>query len=126
MNGKVLDDLPMDLEQIRNKNPIIKTFLAGLVVVIIAAVAQFCVYVSPEQGQPVQEIADTAIEPININTATVEELAILPEITPHLAGKIVAPQKTETIPRDAPSAGSRPKSPPAKHPKPDTFPRCSA
>ena len=93
MNGKVLDDLPMDLEQIRNKNPIIKTFLAGLVVVIIAAVAQFCVYVSPEQGQPVQEIADTAIEPININTATVEELAILPEITPHLAGKIVAYRK---------------------------------
>lgn len=66
---------------IKNGTIILIIGIVGLLAVIGYEVYAFYTYEQPPKGYTAQEIAAMEIEPININTATKEELAALPHLT---------------------------------------------
>lgn len=70
--------------------PILIIALIGLIAVISAAIYENYMYAQPTEGKTAQEIASMGIGPINVNTASSEELDQLPAVTPKIAEQIIA------------------------------------
>lgn len=78
------------MKHFKNGKLIIIIGAVGLIAVIAVVLISHFTYVSPPRGYTPQEIDAMGIKPININTASAEELGSLTGVTDKQAQSIVA------------------------------------